>query len=60
MKVPPDWHPGHPGYAQHLARGHLRGAAAMAEAVLDMIGVDDPRAVVMRAMAGLLRERQGE
>ena len=57
MRVPADWVPGHPGYPLHLARTHLRAAAAVAETVLDMIGAEHPAETVARALWDLAMER---
>lgn len=60
MKIPPDWHPGHPGYPLHLARTQLRTSAALAEGLLEMLGVPNARAIVARALWDLAMERDAE
>lgn len=58
MRVPPEWHPGHPDYPLHLVRVHLRMAALSAGAVLELIDAPDPQAVVARALRELAKEHE--
>lgn len=60
LKTPPEWQPDHPDYPLHLVRQQLGAMIYGATATLHMIGVENPRAVVAKALWEVAMEHDAE